>query len=174
MHFQNNVSAAILFYSPDSVEHNWEKTDLWSTAISLPGVRVIRDINGAEAKLFRVYTSGYTVLYDAAGHLLFHGGITHFAGTPATTLGVKRSLHFLPTISQIISVHLSSAVMYSMPQSSIGTPYDAWTDRRGENSALERSAYLFQEHQRKIIHQTSHLFAYLMIVQWVGGSSQHS
>ena len=77
MHFQGNVSAAILFYSPDSVEHNWEKTDLWSTAISLPGVRVIRDINGAEAKLFRVYTSGYTVLYDAAGHLLFHGGITH-------------------------------------------------------------------------------------------------
>src|SRR4029450_3765192 len=34
---------------------------------------------------------------------------------------------------------------------------------------LDLSAYLFQEHQRKIIHQTSHLFAYLMIVQWVGG-----
>src|SRR5262245_18523791 len=58
VHFQTHVSAAILFYSPDSVEHNWEKTDLWSTATSLPGVRVIRDINGAEAKLFRVYTSG--------------------------------------------------------------------------------------------------------------------
>jgi hypothetical protein len=41
--------------------------------------------------------------------------LPHFAGTPATTLGVKRSLHFLPTISQTISVHLSSAVMYSMP-----------------------------------------------------------
>src|SRR5215510_15346337 len=61
--------------------------------------------------------------------------LLHLAGTPATTLGVKRSLRFLPTISQIISVHLSSAVMYSMPQSSIGIPYDAWTDRRGENSA---------------------------------------
>jgi len=39
----------------------------------------------------------------------------------------------------------------------------------GRTPLLERSAYLFQEHQRKIIHQTSHLFAYLMIVQWVGG-----
>ena len=39
----------------------------------------------------------------------------------------------------------------------------------GRTPLLERSAHLFQEHQRKIIHQTSHLFAYLMIVQWVGG-----
>jgi two-component system, sensor histidine kinase and response regulator len=39
----------------------------------------------------------------------------------------------------------------------------------GRTPLLERSAYLFQEHQRKIIYQTSHLFAYLMIVQWVGG-----
>jgi len=39
----------------------------------------------------------------------------------------------------------------------------------GRTPLLERSADLFQEHQRKIIHQTSHLFAYLMIVQWVGG-----
>lgn len=39
----------------------------------------------------------------------------------------------------------------------------------GRIPLLERSAHLFQEHQRKIIRQTSHLFAYLMIVQWVGG-----
>src|SRR5437763_10646059 len=39
----------------------------------------------------------------------------------------------------------------------------------GRTPLLERSAYLFQEHQKKIIYQTSHLFAYLMIVQWVGG-----
>ena len=85
--FHEHVSAAILFYSPDSVEPNWEKTDLWSTATSLPGVRVIRDINGAEAKLFRVYTSGYTVLYDAAGHLLFHGGITPSRGHSGDNAG---------------------------------------------------------------------------------------
>src|SRR5215813_13630064 len=61
--------------------------------------------------------------------------LPRLVGTPATTLGVKRSLHSSPTISQTISIHLSSAAMYSMPQSSIGTSYDTWTDRRGENSA---------------------------------------
>jgi hypothetical protein len=50
--------------------------------------------------------------------------LPHLAGTPATTLEVKQSLHSSPTISQTISVHLSSAAMYSMPQSRIGTPYD--------------------------------------------------
>src|SRR5215467_12207302 len=39
----------------------------------------------------------------------------------------------------------------------------------GRTPLQERSAHLFQEHQRKIVRQTSHLFAYLMIVQWVGG-----
>src|SRR5919198_5832622 len=39
----------------------------------------------------------------------------------------------------------------------------------GRTPLLERSVHLFQEHQRKIVRQTSHLFAYLMIVQWVGG-----
>jgi hypothetical protein len=85
--FQEHVSAAILFYSPDGVEHDWEKTDLWSTASSLPGVQVVRDINGAEAKLFQVYTSGYTVLYNTAGHLLFHGGITPSRGHSGDNAG---------------------------------------------------------------------------------------
>src|SRR5712692_7353568 len=39
----------------------------------------------------------------------------------------------------------------------------------GKTPLLERSACLFQEHQRKIIRQTSHLFAYLMLAQWGGG-----
>src|SRR5262249_9639761 len=65
----------------------------------------------------------------------FMAVLPHLVGTPATTLGVKRSLHSSPTISQTISGHLSSVAMYSMPPSSIGTSYDTWTDRRGENSA---------------------------------------
>src|SRR5919198_5490725 len=39
----------------------------------------------------------------------------------------------------------------------------------GRTPLLERRAHLFQEHQRKIARQTSYLFAYLMLVQWVGG-----
>ena len=86
-HFPEQVSAAVLFYTPDGVEHDWEKTDLWSTANSLPGVRAVRDLHGAEAKLFRVYTSGYTVLYDAAGHRLFHGGMTPSRGHSGDNAG---------------------------------------------------------------------------------------
>ena len=100
-HFHEHVSAAILFYSLESVEHDWEKTALWSTATSLPGVRVIRDINGAEAKLFRVYTSGYTVLYDAAGHLLFHGGITPSRGHSGDNAGSQ-------AIAALLTHHLAA------------------------------------------------------------------
>jgi hypothetical protein len=37
------------------------------------------------------------------------------------------------------------------------------------DSLIERSAHIFQGHQRKIFRETSHLFAYLMLAQWVGG-----
>jgi hypothetical protein len=37
------------------------------------------------------------------------------------------------------------------------------------DSLIERRAHIFQEHQRKIFRETSHLFAYLMLAQWVGG-----
>jgi len=37
------------------------------------------------------------------------------------------------------------------------------------NSLIKRSTHNFQEHQRKIFRETSHLFAYLMLAQWVGG-----
>jgi len=99
-HFPEQVSAAVLFYTPDGVEHDWEKTDVWSTANSLPGVRAVRDLHGAEAKLFRVYTSGYTVLYDAAGHLLFHGGITPSRGHSGDNAGSQ-------AIATLLTHHLA-------------------------------------------------------------------
>src|SRR6266852_825190 len=37
------------------------------------------------------------------------------------------------------------------------------------NSLIKRSTHNFQEHQRKIFREASHLFAYLMLAQWVGG-----
>jgi hypothetical protein len=42
----------------------------------MPGVHVLRDIDGAEARRFQAMTSGQTLLYDAAGRLQFSGGIT--------------------------------------------------------------------------------------------------
>jgi hypothetical protein len=66
----------IVFIRPDGFEPNWEKTDLWRRAVALPGVTVTRDDAGLEAARFGAATSGQTLLYDAAGRLIFSGGIT--------------------------------------------------------------------------------------------------
>jgi len=66
----------VLFLKPSTVDDGWERTDLWRRASQLPGVRVLRDDDGTEARKFGVETSGQTLLYDAHGTLLFSGGIT--------------------------------------------------------------------------------------------------
>jgi hypothetical protein len=66
----------VVFLKPYGFGMDWEKTDLWKTATSLPGVSVIRDDEGVEATRFGVLTSGQTVLYDATGAMVFSGGIT--------------------------------------------------------------------------------------------------
>lgn len=75
-HCQGRLSAEVLFIRPEGVAENWEKTDLWTTAEAIPGVEARADQDGVEARLFQAETSGQTLLYDASGHLLFHGGIT--------------------------------------------------------------------------------------------------
>jgi hypothetical protein len=66
----------VLFLKPDGFSDDWAKSDLWRTAAALPDVTVVRDDDGAEARRFGAFTSGQTLLYDAAGTLLFAGGIT--------------------------------------------------------------------------------------------------
>ena len=77
----------IVFIRPDGFERNWEKTDLWKRAMSLPGVTVTRDDAGVEAARFGAVTSGQTLLYDAAGNLLFSGGITGARGHEGENAG---------------------------------------------------------------------------------------
>jgi hypothetical protein len=70
----------VVFLKPFGVARDWEKTDLWRTATSLPGVHVISDREGLEATRFGVMTSGQTMLYDKSGDVLFSGGITGARG----------------------------------------------------------------------------------------------
>lgn len=74
------VTAHVLFFKPREFADDWEKTDLWYRAAAIPGVRVARDDDGVEAAVFRAATSGQVVLYDAAGALVFRGGITPSRG----------------------------------------------------------------------------------------------
>jgi hypothetical protein len=73
---QGRIKAHVLFLEPDAAPQDWEKSDLWQSASSIPGVKVAWDRNGTEAKRFRSDTSGHCVLYDPDGKLLFQGGIT--------------------------------------------------------------------------------------------------
>jgi hypothetical protein len=66
----------VVFIKPREFAPGWEQSDLWATATALPGVTVLRDDEGREAERFGSATSGQTLLYDAAGKLLFSGGVT--------------------------------------------------------------------------------------------------
>jgi hypothetical protein len=77
---QDRVTTYVLFLKPAGSSDDWEKTDLWQSAASIPGVNVLVDDGGVEAQRFQAMTSGYTVLYDAGGRLIFSGGITSSRG----------------------------------------------------------------------------------------------
>lgn len=73
-----SVKAVVL--APLGETPDWFQTDIWHAARAIPGVEVIADADGAEAQLFRADVSGRTLLYSAAGELLFDGGITQSRG----------------------------------------------------------------------------------------------
>jgi hypothetical protein len=79
--------AHVLFVTPTDAPDGWERTDLWRSAAAIPGVDVVRDEDGAEARRFHSPTSGQVILYDAAGRLRFSGGITAARGHAGDNLG---------------------------------------------------------------------------------------
>ncbi|HAH48600.1 MAG TPA: hypothetical protein DCM07_27905 [Planctomycetaceae bacterium] len=79
--------ARVIFFKSSAFPEGWEKTALWKTAAAIPGVSVFSDLDGSTAKLFNATTSGYTLLYDTQGKLLFHGGITGSRGHTGDNAG---------------------------------------------------------------------------------------
>ena len=53
-----------------------EGDTIWRTAAAIPGVTLVRDEDGREARRFGGATSGQALLYDGEGALRFAGGIT--------------------------------------------------------------------------------------------------
>ena len=74
------LTAHVAFLKPVDTAMDWEKTDLWRKAASIPGVSVYADNAGSEARRFHSQTSGQTLLYNASGSLRFQGGITFARG----------------------------------------------------------------------------------------------
>jgi hypothetical protein len=84
---QGLVTAYVLLLKPKGMPENWEKTDLWNSAASIPGVHVLPDEDGIEAERFHAATSGQTLVYDKNGRLLFSGGITSARGHSGDNAG---------------------------------------------------------------------------------------
>jgi hypothetical protein len=79
-HSQGRVRMYVLMVCPPGAAAAWAKTSLWNSAQAIPGVTVIADLEGREAKRFGVATSGETLLYGPDLRLLFSGGITESRG----------------------------------------------------------------------------------------------
>jgi hypothetical protein len=94
---QGRVTAFVLFVKPPGFSDDWEKTDLWESAAAIPGVSVVRDDEGVEARRFHAATSGRSMLYDGEGKLLFSGGITRARGHAGDNAGRTAILSLLAT-----------------------------------------------------------------------------
>jgi hypothetical protein len=77
----------VVFIKPGGTASGWEQSGTWEQAKAIPGVTVVRDDDGAEARRFGVQTSGQTLLYDARGGLLYAGGTTGSRGRSGENAG---------------------------------------------------------------------------------------
>jgi hypothetical protein len=81
------VDCWVVFFRPAETDQGWEASDLITAATAMPGVRVLSDVDGNEARRFHVSTSGHAVLYGCNGELLFSGGMTLARGHAGDNAG---------------------------------------------------------------------------------------
>lgn len=84
---QGKLKAHVLFQKPEVFSDSWVKADLWKNTERIPGVEVVIDEEGKQAKALGATTSGQTFLYDLNGRLIFHGGITGSRGHEGDNAG---------------------------------------------------------------------------------------
>jgi hypothetical protein len=76
----------VLFYRPRSSA--WAPNGLWNKARDLEFAQVAWDDDGVEARRFGARTSGYVLLYNSSGSLLFRGGVTGSRGHRGDNYGL--------------------------------------------------------------------------------------
>ncbi len=88
-HALGRVNAYVVFVKPADAAADWDDTRLRRAAAAIPGVTVLTDDAGSEAKRFGAETSGHTLIFGRDGELLFSGGITasrgHLGSNPGET-----------------------------------------------------------------------------------------
>jgi len=94
-HHSLPVSAQVVFVQLPGFTDNEMRDESWEKAGRIPGVDRYIDLNGVEAHRFTALVSGYTLLYDAAGGLLFEGGITGSRGQIGANAGRRSVIQWL-------------------------------------------------------------------------------
>ena len=96
-----SIQPEVVFFEPAEKQKEWSDTALWREARELPGVKAVADADGEEARLFAARTSGDTFVFDAAGRLVFHGGITSargHAGDNDGCVAIESIVHGSPAV----------------------------------------------------------------------------
>jgi hypothetical protein len=94
-HPSHPVHAEIVFVQLPSFTDEEMRDESWEEAGRIPGLERRIDKGGIEARRFGALVSGYTVLYDASGKLLFDGGITGSRGQVGANAGRDSVIDFL-------------------------------------------------------------------------------
>lgn len=97
----------VLLVSPAGAAPGWAGDELRLRSESIPGVTVLDDVDGVEARRFNIATSGHTLLYDAAGSLRFSGGITPSRGHQGDNAG---SLSIVSFVNDATTARLATPV----------------------------------------------------------------
>ena len=86
-HAQNLLTTYVVMVLPEGAPEAWRDQAVSEKAANIPGVTVIEDVNGIQAKLFGSFTSGQTMLFTPEGELAFSGGITPMRGMTGDNAG---------------------------------------------------------------------------------------
>ena len=89
------LDCVVMPLQPDGCSEGWSDASLVRAAAAAPGVRIETDRNGVVAKRFGARTSGHCILFDAAGQLIFEGGITPSRGHQGHSRGHDAILSFV-------------------------------------------------------------------------------
>jgi hypothetical protein len=85
------LASTVVFVRPRGADGaDFAHGELRTLAASLPGVTLVDDDDGVEARRFGASTSGATLVYDAGGALAFTGGLTSVRGHEGDSFGQER------------------------------------------------------------------------------------
>jgi hypothetical protein len=87
----------VLFIQPKEWTDQDMQTDLVLKASSMPGVKVVRDLAGEEARRFGVRVSGHVIVFDPSGRMVFNGGVTGARGHAGDNAGRSAVVDYFQT-----------------------------------------------------------------------------